>query len=171
MPLKLSVGLNKKIGQPDYGSLGACCHVELELDSLAVAGNPVLLQQQAQQAFAACSQAVEGELARQARPNGHAGASHVPGRNGSANGHTNGYTTNGHQRNGHGKPNGRQATVSQVRAILGIANRKRINLVQVLKTRFGVDRPEDLFVGDASRFIDELKGLYPDARGTRDDDS
>ena len=157
MPLKLSVGFSKKLGQADFGSLGASCSVEVELDSLAVAGNPTLLQQQAQQAFAACSLAVEGELARQRSPNGHAGASHVPGQNGSANGSSNGHASNGHHQNGHGKPNGRQATVSQVRAILGIANRKRINLVQVLKTRFGVDRPEDLFVGDASRFIDELK--------------
>ena len=70
MPLKLSVGFNKKIGQPDFGSLGASCSVELELDSHVMARNPALLQQQAQQAFASCAQAVEGELARQTSPNG-----------------------------------------------------------------------------------------------------
>ena len=32
MPLKLNVGTCKKIGQPHYGSLGASCNVEIELD-------------------------------------------------------------------------------------------------------------------------------------------
>ena len=32
MPMKLSVGLNKKIGQPDYGRVGAFCSVDVELD-------------------------------------------------------------------------------------------------------------------------------------------
>lgn len=53
--------------------------------------------------------------------------------------------------------NVRQDTASQISAILVIADRKSINLVEGLKSRFGVDRPEDIFVGDASRFIDELK--------------
>ena len=40
MPIKLSLGLSKKIGQPDYGSLGASCHVELELGEHALAERP-----------------------------------------------------------------------------------------------------------------------------------
>ena len=32
MSLKLNVGICKKIAQPDFGSLGASCHVEVELD-------------------------------------------------------------------------------------------------------------------------------------------
>ena len=31
MSLKLSAGISKKMGLPDYGSLGASCHVEVEL--------------------------------------------------------------------------------------------------------------------------------------------
>ena len=33
MPLTLNVGLSKKIGQPDYGSLGASCNLAVELDA------------------------------------------------------------------------------------------------------------------------------------------
>jgi len=32
MAVTLSVGLQKKVGLPDYGSLGASCHVEFEVD-------------------------------------------------------------------------------------------------------------------------------------------
>ena len=65
MPLKLSVGLTKKIGQPDYGSLGAAWHVELELDHGVLNGDPATFQQRARQAFTACCQAVNDELNRQ----------------------------------------------------------------------------------------------------------
>ena len=157
MPLKLSVGLSKKIGQPDFGSLGASCSVELELDSHVIARNPALLQQQAQQAFASCAQAVEGELARQRSPNGQSNGSHPPGQNGSANGSSNGHATNGHHQNGHSKPRGHQATASQVKAIVAIAGRQRLDLAHELQTRFHVDRPENLSISDASRLIDELK--------------
>lgn len=69
MPLTLNVGLSKKIGLPDYGSHGASCHVELELDSHVLERDPAEFQQQARQAYAACRQAVDEELAReQAKP-------------------------------------------------------------------------------------------------------
>lgn len=32
MPMKLTVGLNKKIDLPEFGSLAACCSVEIEPD-------------------------------------------------------------------------------------------------------------------------------------------
>ncbi|HVC97987.1 MAG TPA: hypothetical protein VND64_30225 [Pirellulales bacterium] len=64
MPLKLNVGLSKKIGLPDYGSLGAFCHVELELNNGLLDGGPSGFQAEAQRSFAACRQAVDDELAR-----------------------------------------------------------------------------------------------------------
>ena len=33
MPMKLNVGVSRKVGLPDYGSVGASCNLELELDA------------------------------------------------------------------------------------------------------------------------------------------
>jgi len=65
MPLTLNVGLSQKMGLPDYGSVGASCHVELELSSHMLDRNPDVFQQEVRVAFAACRQAVEEELARE----------------------------------------------------------------------------------------------------------
>ncbi|MBI3866051.1 MAG: hypothetical protein HY290_29590 [Planctomycetia bacterium] len=161
MPLKLNVGLAKKVGLPDYGSLGASCNVELELDAHLLSRDGQLFQQQVRQAFAACAQAVQDELARQSAATPTLAASHYPNGNGRENGHTatasNGHNGNGSSRNGRGKSNGRKATSAQVRAICAIAGRHRLNLAHELQSRFQVDRPDDLSVGDASRFIDELQ--------------
>ena len=64
MPLKFSVGLSKKIGQPDYGSLGASCHVEYEADSVLLFSDLETFHRQVKAAFVACKQAVQDELSR-----------------------------------------------------------------------------------------------------------
>lgn len=84
MPLKLSIGLSRKVGLPEYGSLGASCHIELELESNLLSQDPVNLGDRARQAYAACAEAVEDALRRHrpadaTRQNGHAGA-HKNGR-------------------------------------------------------------------------------------------
>lgn len=77
MPLKLSIGLSRKVGLPDYGSLGASCHIELELESALLARDPISLGDRARQTYAACAEAVDDALQRHrptdARPcsNGH----------------------------------------------------------------------------------------------------
>jgi hypothetical protein len=68
MPLKTTVGLCQKVGLANYGSLGASCHVEFELQQMLVLQDPDAFRQQVRDAFDACRQAVEEELARHSRP-------------------------------------------------------------------------------------------------------
>ena len=65
MPLTLNVGISKKIGLPDYGSVGAACNVSVELDAALLTREPDAFQRHVRNAYAACSQAVNDELARQ----------------------------------------------------------------------------------------------------------
>jgi len=61
--LKLNVGTNRKIGQPDYGSAGASCNLEVELDT-ALFHDLDGAHHVIQRAYAACNQAVNDELTR-----------------------------------------------------------------------------------------------------------
>ena len=80
MAVTVSAGLQKKVGQPDYGSLGASCHVEFEIDRSMLDQNLDGFHQKVADAFAACRQAVNDQLAQQS---GH--SSPQPG-NGQSNG-------------------------------------------------------------------------------------
>ena len=64
MALKLNVGISKKIGQPNFGSLGASCHVEVELDPSLIFNDVPALHSRIKQAYTACRQAVHDELTR-----------------------------------------------------------------------------------------------------------
>ena len=64
MPLILNVGLAKELRQPDGGSVGASCDVRVELDA-AWTGDPDAFHRRVRNAYAACRQAVNRELARQ----------------------------------------------------------------------------------------------------------
>src|SRR5882757_6582107 len=70
MPLKLSVGLSRKVGQPDYGSLGASCGVEVELDPTLLRDDLDGFHASVRDAFVACRQAVNDELSRLGSPTG-----------------------------------------------------------------------------------------------------
>ena len=79
MSIKLNLGVNKKIGEPNYGSRGASCHVEFELDGSLDNGTAARFQEAARRAYAACRHVVESELAAgdshsQLRTTGHTNA-------------------------------------------------------------------------------------------------
>ena len=165
MPMTLKVGLTRKLGQPDFGSLGASCDVQLELDGALLFANPDELQEKIRSAYAACERAVTAELSRQTHPEIAREA------NGPANG------IRRHDRNGHlhrdsrpGSPDGprtpRRATSSQIRALYAIANRQSLNLTEVLRDRFQLYKAEELSIAQASQLIDELKEAHSGANGT-----
>lgn len=170
MPLRLNVGLSKKIGLPDYGSLGASVNLELELDSGAV-GDPDRLRHQIRHLFGMAKLSVEEELSGQqsGQQNGN-GHGRDPHSNGNDNAHTHRVASHPSGGNGHVSrlpTNGRGATISQVRAIRAITGRQRLDLGQLLDRRFNLQRPEDLSLADASALIDELKNATPVNGGNR----
>jgi len=139
MPLTLNVGVSKKRGLPDYGSVGATCNVAVELDAALLTGDQDGFQRQVRNAYAACARAVNEELAR------HGDDSHASNGSGRA-------PTNGSNRS-----KGRKATASQACAIRAIASRHRIDLDAELQSRYGVNLPEDLSIQEASELIDAIK--------------
>ncbi len=157
MPMTVKVGLTRKLGQPEFGSLGASCDIQLELDGALLFADPDALQEKIRSAYAACEIAITVELARQTPQET------PPPANGSANGHSPAHgqsRMNGAGQNGSSDSGGsqRKATTSQIRALHAIANRQGLKLTDVLRDRFRVYKAEDLSVGQASQMIDELKG-------------
>jgi hypothetical protein len=65
MPIKMSLGLTKKLGLPAYSSVGASCHVECEVDSSALEQDGQRFHQEAERLFGLCRQAVQEQLARE----------------------------------------------------------------------------------------------------------
>src|SRR5262249_15121498 len=59
----------------------------------------------------------------------------------------------------------RPATAAQVKAIYAVARQQGVNLAELLRERYGVGRPEDLSIRQASQVIDHLKGTGGPAPG------
>jgi hypothetical protein len=135
MPLKLNVGLTKKIGQPNYGSLGATCHVEIELDQALLEHDENGFQERIRRVFTVCSQAVTGELMRQSHGNTRQALDGPVVRD-----------------------RARRATPAQVRAIRSIAEHQEIDVDAWARKEFGVEI-DALSILEASQLIDDLKGV------------
>jgi hypothetical protein len=145
MPLKLMVGLARKVGQPNYGSLGASCGVEVELENSLLGGDPDAFRARVREAFVACRRAVDDELERLQAPSVGPGTT----------GHDEHSGSNGTGRED--SPARRSATPRQIRTIVAIARRQRANLEIQLRTEYGVASPDELSLTEASRLIDGLR--------------
>src|SRR5262245_46269423 len=127
MPLKLNIGLSKKVGESNYGSRGATVNVEVEVES-ALANDPAKLKDRIRQVFSLVRDSVAEELnGGNGQPRSNAAAPKNQSDNGNGNGNAQKGSTP------------RPATQSQVRAIGAIAKRLRINLDELLQ-RFQVRR-------------------------------
>jgi hypothetical protein len=177
MPLTLNVGISRKLGLPDFGSVGATCNVTVELDAALLTREPDAFQRHVRNAYAACSQAVNDELARQTTPgmaalsgngvhtaaaapngNGNGAAQAAPANAAAGNGNGNGTSGNGNG-NGNGSHAASQKQMGYVnqlaRQIRGLGVRKLDSLTGKM---FG--KPlAGLSSLDASSLIDTLKAI------------
>jgi hypothetical protein len=159
--LKLHAGVSKKVGLPGYSSASASCTIEAELDSS-------LLQDQqgfqivVQRAYQSCEQAVEDQIARLTSEGQHETAQPQevievrtsPAISGAP-------VTRIPAAQFSNQPSPRPATASQVRAIRAICSRRKIDLVGLLRERFGLTTADELGIRQASNLIDELKSDEP----------
>jgi len=167
MPLKLTVGLSKKIGLPDYGSLCASCTTEFEVDLSLPQRDLEAFQTHVRHAYASCRQAVQEELAREQQTAVSGNGSEASGTSvvalalpsASGNGHSPNGSTNGSSRNGQ---NGHGASEKQfeylrqlARQITGLGVRR----LDALANRMFGKPLADLSSLDASGLIDALKDI------------
>ena len=167
MPLKINVGLIKKVGTANYGSLGATCAVDFEADPNLLQNDPDAFHRHVRNAYVACAQAVNDELARHQQANGAESstsngsasgqpAAELPPQNG---GTGNGSRANGNDQrsgNGHGPSEKQLAFARQLaKSIQGLGTRRLESLVQKM-----FNKPMAALTSfDASGLIDTLKSI------------
>jgi hypothetical protein len=159
MPLKLNVGVTKKLGQREFSSIGASCSLELELAESLLHADLDAFHAQVRDAYVACHQAVHDELARLQALHAPPGA--APAATAGGNGHRNGSEVR--PDGGPARPGGarghsaKPATARQLKAIQAISRTQHADLDGLLRDEFQVGRPEDLTLSQASALIDQLK--------------
>ncbi len=163
--LKLHAGVSKKVGLPGFSSASASCTIEAELDS-SLLNDTAGFQIVVQKAYQSCEQAVEDQIARltsdgdsEPQPQEVVEVRTSPAISGaSVNRIPSAQFTN--------QPSPRPATASQVKAIRAICGRRKIDLVGLLRERFGLTTADELGIRQASSLIDELKSDEPTSPGT-----
>jgi len=141
--IKLQAAHSQKKSE-NYDSRGFSASIEVELADHATAAE---IQERLAKAYDLLQRSVEQQFAG----------------SDSAHGLNNGNPINRlphKSKNGNG--NGRKASVAQVKAVYGIgkgAGLSKPELLQYVEERFGVSKPEQLSVRDASSLIEDLKQL------------
>src|SRR5208283_5343171 len=124
MPLKLTAGVSKKLGLPGYSSVGAVCHVEMELDSGLIEEAPEAFLAQVRQIYTQCAESVDEELARHQAPRNPARpAPEIPAEGCAA-------------ANGHGSANGQAGTNGSARSR---PSARQMEYAQTLASQIGMD--------------------------------
>ena len=164
--LKLHAGVSKKVGLPGFSSASASCTIEAELDSSLLQDHEGF-QSVVQRAYQSCEKAVADQIARlthEGRDDAQA-ANQPPEivevRTSPAISGTT--VTRIPAAQFSNQPSPRLATSSQVKAIRAIAARRKIDLVGLLRERFGLTTADELGIRQASNLIDELKSDEPTA--------
>ena len=171
--LKLHAGVSKKVGLPNFSSASASCTIEAELDSTLLQDHEGF-QVVVQRAYQSCEKAVQDQIARltndtsdePSQPREVIEVRTSPAISGAritTNGADSGMTNRAVFRDA---PNPRPATASQVKAIRAIAARRKIDLVGLLREKFGLTTADELGIRQASNLIDELKGGEGTSPGT-----
>jgi hypothetical protein len=175
--LKLHAGVSKKVGLPGFSSASASCTIEAELDSSLLQDHEGF-QVVVRRAYQSCQQAVQDQIARLTNePESEPGQSQpqpqeivevrttpaISGARITTNGADSGVTNGAVFRDA---PSPRPATASQVKAIRAIAARRKIDLVGLLRERFGLTTADELGIRQASSLIDELKSDEPTTAGS-----
>ena len=164
--LKLHAGVSKKVGLPGFSSASASCTIEAELDSSLLQDHEGF-QIVVQRAYASCEKAVQDQIARltsedqsdASQPPEIVEVRTAPTITGASVNRipTSQFST---------QPSPRPATASQVKAIRAIAARRKVDLVGLLRERFGLTTADELGIRQASNLIDELKGDEPTSTPT-----
>jgi hypothetical protein len=173
--LKLHAGVSKKVGLPGFSSASASCTIEAELDS-SLLNDTAGFQVVVQRAYQSCEQAVQDQIARLSSDGSEvsqpqevvevrtspaisgATVTRSPAAQCTTTGAEMPLTNRAVFRDA---PSPRPATASQVKAIRAIAARRKIDLVGLLRERFGLTTADELGIRQASALIDELKSDEP----------
>ena len=148
MAIKAIVSFNQKLGQPNYGSVGVGCSVEVELDSSLVEKDTQELHGKLDLAYITCRQSVQSQLIPfQASESAPARALT-------------------HSEPSSERPS-RPATQSQQRALWAICNQSGLNLEAVCRDVYEVPAADCLSISQASSLIDKLKSTTSVAGGAR----